>query len=170
MKPIRTITFLLAMLSVFMAVPMLHAADEGATAGAAGAAAVAPAFVPANPNTDPAGVALQVFEAVQKGNWKFAASLVLIALMVIGRKTIGSKIPFFATHFGGIVMNLLLSFVGSISIALAASKKIDLNVVISALTMAGLAAGGWHAVFKQIPWINSPKPPEDKPAAAEIKP
>lgn len=144
-----------ALLTVlFNCIPFLaHAGDTGSGASVAGTTVVS------DPDGDPTGFALQVFEAVQKGNWKFAASLVLIALMVFGRKTLGPKVPFLATHFGGICMNLALSFVGSISIALAAGKHIDANVVISALTMAGLAAGGWHAVFKQIPWINKPKAP-----------
>ena len=85
--------------------------------------------------------------AVMSGQWPIVAAMVLVAA-VWGARKLAPRWAFFATDEGAFTLNLLTSFVLALSTALFAKAAITGALLLKALEMSFLAAGGWAALTK----------------------
>ncbi|MGH8677185.1 MAG: hypothetical protein ACREUQ_02385 [Burkholderiales bacterium] len=183
------ITFFLALAFCFLMPPVLQSAGaQSARAGSDGGAIVAasdarsPAamvemkeavITPPAPPAPPApavtpplsedGAITAVLKGAQAGNWKLALAGILSMLMFFLRNA-RESIPFFRGDRGGALLVMTLSILGAIATAFAVpGMKIDVNTIVTAMTVAFTAIGGWK-------WLSHLFVPTDKRKAAPATP
>jgi hypothetical protein len=177
MKSVTTLTFLLALMSVFLAIPVLQsAANDAGTVAAVTPSPPTPSSTP--PSTGPSaapdrpaaasgtGVTAapqapedaitSVVTNVRGGNWKLAVAAILSLLMTVLAKA-RNLVPFFKGDRGGSILVMVLALMGSFATALGTGSKVDLNLALTAVGVAFTAVGGWT-------WVNQMVRPADKKA------
>ena len=112
------------------------------------AAAPIPPVLPPSPDDGVQKFAQMILDAINTGNWKAVAALVLIGVVWCLRK-FGSRLPaplgpLLASDRGGVAIALLTSSVGAASTALLAHQSITMTLMISALVTGALASGIFH--------------------------
>jgi surface polysaccharide O-acyltransferase-like enzyme len=170
MKNVTTLTFLMALMSVFLAIPILQVAANDAgtetvevtpssipSAPAAPSASDRPAAALATgATTSPEDAITSVVTNVRGGNWKLAVAAILSLLMTVLAKA-RNLVPFFKGDRGGSILVMVLALMGSFATALGTGSKVDLNLALAAIGVAFTAVGGWT-------WVNQMVRPADKKA------
>lgn len=115
--------------------------------------------------------AQQALSAVQSGNWRMVAMLVVMMVVYLLRRFGPSKWPWLKSDAGGAVLALGAGFVGSLVNAVAAHSALSLQLLLTALQVAVGAAGGWSLLMKLLPasWkaaLKGPATPPPPPAEA----
>ena len=93
-------------------------------------------------------IAGAILEAVTSRNWALAASLGVVVVVYLLRKLGGQRIPFLRTDRGGAVLVLATSFAGAVANAILAGGAFSPALLITALTVAIGAAGGYSILLK----------------------
>ena len=109
--------------------------------GVAAAAAVADPSAQAVPD-----LLAMLYAAVTGGQWYYAASISLVALVALARKYGGDRFPFFHTDQGAALLVLLGSFGGMMVSNLADHAAPTWGMVSTAFGIAFGAAGGYAMV------------------------
>ncbi len=109
--------------------------------------------VPPSP-TDPPKFIQALLDAVKAKNWHLLVALVLIGA-VAGLRWLSPKIhgrigAWLNTQRGGTVLVLLCGVLGAIGTALYGGAKVDVNLILSGVTMGVLASGGWNVLWDLI--------------------
>lgn len=119
----------------------------------------APLLIAATGSTDPLG---DLVTAARDGDGRVIAAALLVLVMTALRDFRGG-IKWFSGDRGGVLFLFLMSFLGAFATSLTAQAPIDGTLVISALQIGFLAAGGYTA-FKRL------MAPKDTAAVGEIMP
>lgn len=154
-KPLLAVTFMLALLSVWMAVPMTAFAD-GAPIG------LATVDLDGNPD----GFLKSVVDAVMNKNWGLVASLVMLATVFVLRKEklwITKKVPWFNTDRGGTAFALGIGILGTLGASLGAGAKFTPELVTKAVSIA-VGGIGIFTIVTRLLWPPDKKEGEAAPA------
>ncbi len=99
---------------------------------------------------DVIAVAKQIFDAVVSGQWALVAALALVAVVFVLRKFVSTKVPFFASDAGGVVLAFFGSLGGGLATAFAAGEAFSLQLLLKVAQVAFLAMGGYAALKKLV--------------------
>jgi len=83
-----------------------------------------------------------VYEAFARGQHVYAGALALVAAVILARRHLAPRVPFFGTALGGAVTTFATSFVVTVAAKLA-DASFSLTIVRNALDVALYAAGGF---------------------------
>ena len=89
-----------------------------------------------------------VLDAVMSKNWALLASLLLILVVWGLRKFAGKKIPFLNTDAGGALSVLVLAVLGAVANSLIAGQALSGALILAALKVGFVAAGGYGMLKK----------------------
>lgn len=133
------------------------AQDAGPTA-----APTAPVAAPTPPDPEAGGFGFMktILDAVMSKNWTWAAVLVLIAMVWGLRKFGGKKFKWLKTDRGGAVLVMGTSVLGAVATAIGAGKGLSKDVVLQAVYVGFMGAGGWVWVRRMMGQKN-PEPPSE---------
>lgn len=115
------------------------------------------ASAPPDPETDAGAFLRLLYDAATSKQWSIVAGYVLVGLAFVVRKYALGRFHWTQTRWGGFGIAVALSLAGTLGLALATGAPIDVSLVLSALSTAMTAAGGWT-------WIQNAT--EKKPIAA----
>lgn len=91
-------------------------------------------------------VTKELIGSVKGGQWRLAmASLLSLAMMIAYRFKIRS-LPMFKTKRGGVILLMVLGFMGAFATALGSHQPINFDLIVGTITVALTAAGGWHSL------------------------
>jgi hypothetical protein len=141
----RFVKALLVTLCILGAAPAF--AQDAGSPDMGASASVAP-----DPGVDAGAFIKSAFDAAQRGDYRMFAALALIGVVYVARKY-GAKVPgkigaFAASDRGGAALALGLAIVGGVSHALLAARPLGLSMLVSAVYISFLAAGGYSLVKK----------------------
>lgn len=101
------------------------------------------ATVPPDPEADAGGFIRLLYEAATSKQWSIVAGYVLVGLAFVVRKYALGRFAWTQTRWGGFGIAVALSLAGTLGLALGTGAPIDVSLVLSALSTAMTAAGGW---------------------------
>lgn len=101
------------------------------------------AAAPPDPETDAGGFLRLLYEAATSKQWSIVAGYVLVGLAFVVRKYALGRFSWTQTRWGGFGIAVALSLAGTLGLALGTGAPIDVSLVLSALSTAMTAAGGW---------------------------
>lgn len=143
----RKIAVALAFLAASVADWAALAAPDGGPAPAPAAAPADAGAVPApalpDPEADGMGFLKTIVDAAMSRNWAWLAALALVAVVWALRRFAGGKLPWLKTDRGGAVLVLATSVVGALATSLGAGKALGGEVVLQAVYVGFMAAGGF---------------------------
>lgn len=117
---------------------------------------------------EPSDAARAAYEAATSGKWKVLSGFILMLLVYASRRWLLSRVKWFKTALGGLVIAFALSLVWAVGSALAAQVALTLSLLLHALSNAAAAAGLWQWLQKLSPQIGEkskgPIAPEHDPA------
>jgi len=90
-----------------------------------------------------------LLDAVTSRNYALLAALVVVVLVYLLRRFGGRFIPFFNTERGGAMLVLCVSLAGAVANALAAGAPFSVALLLTALQVGLMAAGGF-TIIKRI--------------------
>ena len=101
------------------------------------------AAAPPDPEADAGGFLRLLYEEATSKQWSIVAGYVLVGLAFVVRKYALGRFSWTQTRWGGFGIAVALSLAGTLGLALGTGAPIDLSLVLSALSTAMTAAGGW---------------------------
>lgn len=101
------------------------------------------ATAPPDPEADAGGFLRLLYDAATSKQWSIVAGYVLVGLAFVVRKYALGRFSWTQTRWGGFGIAVALSLAGTLGLALATGAPIDVSLVLSALSTAMTAAGGW---------------------------
>ena len=133
-----SLTVCLALLSVFLAVPVF-AQDEAPDAGPA-------ALSLPDPGADPVGFFTQTYAFVKSGKGlPIAAALVYLLVFLLRKPAVTKRIAFFGTRAGGWFLALAIPVLMGLAHAWLAGESLAASLI-TALPIAALAITAYQAV------------------------
>lgn len=119
------------------------------------------ATAPPDPEADAGGFLRLLYDAATSKQWSIVAGYVLVGLAFVVRKYALGRFAWTQTRWGGFAIAVGLSLAGTLGLALATGAPVDVSLVLSALSTAMTAAGGWT-------WIQNAL--EKKPENGQVVP
>jgi len=114
----------------------------------------------------PGSMAMDLADAVKKGQWRMVIAMVLsFALVLLGK--FRDKVKWFKGDRGGAVLALMLSLGGAAALALASDATLDLRLALGALGVTWTAVGGYTWV-KRLIWPKD-APDTNQESTEEVK-
>lgn len=105
-------------------------------------------------NPDVIEIARLALEAARSSNWALVVALALVAAVWAVRKLVAPKVPFFNTDPGAVLLTFVGSGAGALASSLLAGAVFDGELVLTAVKVALIAAGGFVVVVKKLgPWV-----------------
>jgi len=115
--------------------------------------AFAASAAPPDLETDAGGFLRLLYDAATSKQWGIVAGYVLVGLAFVVRKYALGRFAWTQTRWGGFAIAVGLSLAGTFGLALATGADITGGLVLTALSTAMTAAGGWtwlqHAMEKK---------------------
>lgn len=105
-----------------------------------------------SPDVDAAAWAKLLYTAVTSHSWGVVTGLVLIAVVYPLRR-FGPDL--FKSKFGGLFLAFFVSLCATLGAAFAAGAKVDVGLIVGALTTAATAAGLWEWLKAHVPGVDS---------------
>ncbi len=108
------------------------------------------ATAPPDPETDAGGFLRLLYDAATSKQWSIVAGYVLVGVAFVVRKYALGRFAWTQTWWGGFAIGVGLSLAGTFGLALATGVAINVSLVLSALSTAMTAAGGWTWLQKAL--------------------
>jgi hypothetical protein len=107
---------------------------------------------------DAGGLLIQLFDAIRDSNWKLAAAVGVLVLVMVTRKWGSKLVPWLSTGKGAFVSAVAMGGAGALAAGyvsgapiggLSGGTSLVINGVITGLTAAGLYSGGAKLIEKK---------------------
>ena len=95
---------------------------------------------------DPGGFFSMVYERLHNGEWLMAFGGMLILIVFLVRKVLSKWIKWFDTKLGGYTVSFGTAMLLALGTALLAGQGISIGLMLTAVSVAFAASGGWEAV------------------------
>jgi hypothetical protein len=110
-----------------------------------------PAVTPPNPEADPIGFFLSIWNGIRSGDWPLVTALALIGLILLARKVLVPIFPVLKEDIPAWFFAMGVTFIGAVANALFAGSAVSAGMIWTAVLYSWTASGGYSGLHRLLP-------------------